>query len=74
MMTSEEILDLIDKLDSKIEELDEQINNQQFKVNSSDGDVKERRVVQLVELKNEKHRINNIIKQHLDNLRKLENG
>jgi hypothetical protein len=74
MMTSEEILDLIDKLDSKIEELDEQINNQQFKVNSSDGDVKERRVVQLIELKNEKHRINNIIKQHLDNLRKLENG
>lgn len=73
MMTSEEILDLIDKLDSKIEELDEQINNQQFKVNSSDGDVKERRIVQLVELKNEKHRINNIIKQHLDNLRKLEN-
>ncbi len=74
MMTSEEILDLIDKLDSKIEELDEQINNQQLKVNSSDGEVKERRIVQLVELKNEKHRINNIIKQHLDNLRKLENG
>jgi len=74
MMTSEEILDLIDKLDSKIEELDEQINNQQLKVNSSDGDVKERRVVQLIELKNEKYRINNIIKQHLDNLRKLENG
>ncbi len=74
MMTSEEILDLIDKLDSKIEGLDEQINNQQLKVNSSDGEVKERRIVQLVELKNEKHRINNIIKQHLDNLRKLENG
>jgi DUF4097 and DUF4098 domain-containing protein YvlB len=74
MMTSEEILDLIDKLDSKIEELDEQINNQQFKVNSSDGDVKEHRVRQLIELKNEKYRINNIIKQHLDNLRKLENG
>jgi len=74
MMTSEEILDLIDKLDSKIEELDEQINNQQLKVNSSDGDVKEHRVRQLIELKNEKYRINNIIKQHLDNLRKLENG
>jgi multidrug resistance efflux pump len=74
MMTSEEILDLLDKLDSKIEELDEQINNQQLKVNSSDGDVKERRVVQLIELKNEKHRINNIINQHLTTLRKLENG
>jgi len=74
MMTSEEILDLIDKLDSKIQELDEQINNQQLKVNSSDGEVKERRVIQLIEFKNEKYRINNIIKQHLDNLRKLENG
>lgn len=74
MMTSEEILDLIDKLDLKIEELDEQINNQQLKVNSSDGDVKERRVMQLIEFKNEKYRINNIIKHHLDNLRKLENG
>ena len=74
MMTSEELLDLIDKLDSKIEELDEQIDNQQLKVNSSDGDIKERRVAQLIEFKNEKYRINNIIKQHLNTLRKLENG
>lgn len=74
MMTGEELLDLIDKLDNKIEELDEQIDNQQLKVNSSDGDVKERRVAQLIQLKNEKFRINNIIKQHLTTLRKLENG
>ena len=74
MMTSEDLLDLIDKLDSKIEELDEQIDNQQLKVNSSDGDIKERRVAQLIEFKNEKYRINNIIKQHLNTLRKLENG
>ena len=74
MMTSEELLDLIDKLDLKIEELDELIDNQQLKVNSSDGEVKERRIVQLNQYKSEKYRINNIIKQHLDNLRKLENG
>ena len=71
MMTSEELLDLIDKLDSKIEELDEQIDNQQLKVNSSDGDIKERRVAQLIEFKNEKYRINNIIKQH-SHLQKVE--
>lgn len=71
-MTEEELLDLIDKLDGKIDEIDEQIADLQAVIVNYDADKREPVARQILLLQRERRRIDEIINGHMKTLKDLK--
>ena len=71
-MTEEELLDLIDKLDGKIDEIDEQIADLQAAIVNYDADKREPVARQILLLQRERRRIDEIINGHMKTLKELK--
>ena len=70
-MTEEELLDLIDKLDAKIDEIDEQIIAVQTAIVNIDADKREPMAREILMLQKERRRIDEIINGHMKALKDL---
>jgi low affinity Fe/Cu permease len=70
-MTEEELLDLIDKLDAKIDEIDEQIADAQAAIVNIDADKREPVAREIILLQKERRRIDEIINGHMKTLKDL---
>lgn len=72
MKTEEELLDLIDKLDVKIDEIDEQISDAKIAISSIEDEfARERKAAEILGLQRERQRINSIIDDRMKELRAL---
>lgn len=70
-MTEEDLLDLIDKLDGKIDEIDDQIADLQAVIVNYDADKREPVARQILLLQRERRRIDEIISGHMKTLKDL---
>jgi peptidoglycan hydrolase CwlO-like protein len=71
-MTEDELLDLIDKLDGKIDEIDDQIAELQAVIVNYDADKREPVARQILLLQRERRRIDEIINGHMKTLKDLK--
>jgi hypothetical protein len=70
--TEEELLDLIDALDAKIDEIDEQIVEAKASMPAIEDEIKrERKAADILALQRERVRINTIITGHMKTLKEI---
>jgi hypothetical protein len=70
-MTEEDLLDLIDKLDAKIDEIDDEIVAVQAAIVNIDADKREPMAKAILMLQKERRRIDEIINGHMKALKDL---
>ena len=72
MKSEEELLDLIDKLDIKVDEINDNIDELQARMPDLEDVAKDRAIMQVEGLKRERVRINGIINEHMKALKELK--
>lgn len=70
--TEEELLDLIDALDAKIDEIDDHVAELQSRIPNLEETAKDRAILEVEQYKRERRRINEIIAGHMKTLKELE--